>query len=146
MKKSFASLHARTFCHATESPDKVKLALANLLGHIEAKESRSEGVHGNLIIILEATVNDEETIAGFLRSFREEDRRALLETLPSRIDEGCNLFVRMDKQAAYRGESVMTTGDDVVSIRIHISAFPAKRAIAQSTAKEYLSRLWSAEG
>ena len=138
MKKTFASLHARAFCHATEDLDKVKKAMENALGQTEIKVSKTEGVHGNPIAVLEASVVDSDGIAEFFGKLSEGDLSELLATLGERVDDGCNLFLRIDKQEAYKGLQRLATDGDVISIRLRVRAYPAKREIAYAAAKKYV--------
>ena len=141
MKKPFHSLHARAFCHTTEDQTRVRKAMASVLGDVELKVSRTEGHHGNPIEILEAVVEDKDLIADFFRRLDPHDLEAVADSLASRIDNGCNLFIRLDKQAAYLGEIKMAAAGDVISVRIKVNAFPARCEIAQTTVKEFLKDL-----
>ena len=139
MNRPFASLHARTFCHATESPDKVKTAMQNTVGIRELKLSKTEGHHGNPITVMEVDIEEMEGIDDFFSRLSRGDFEELLSSLSSRIDEGCNLFLRIDKQEAFRGTIRLGKDDDVISVRIHVRSFPSKCAIATSIAREYLA-------
>jgi RNA binding exosome subunit len=141
VKKTFGALHARTLCHATEDLDRVKIALENVLGKSELTVTRTEGHHGNPIIVIETVVEDER-IDEFFAKLRIEDVEKLLSSLSSRIDEGCNMFIRIDKQAAFKEDIRIGANDDVISLRVRVRSFPAKKDAATSIAKGYLeSRL-----
>ena len=139
MKKTFASLHARTFCHATEDLERVKSALENVIGKAEIKISKTEGHHGNPIIVLEAVIEGNEEIDEFFSRLGAKDIEVLLSSLSSRIDEGCNLFMRIDKQTAFKGHATLGDSEDVISVRVHVRSFPARCEIATDLAKEYLT-------
>ena len=138
MKKRFASLHARAFSHATENLDKVKRAMENVLGETELKVSRTEGTHGNPITVLEASIEDSDEISCLFGRMSEDDLARLLTTMRNRIDNGCNLFIRIDKQEAYKGGVRLATNDDVISIRLRVLAFPARCEVASEIAKDYI--------
>lgn len=138
MRRTFLGLHARTFSHATEDLEKVKLAVANTLGDVEQVVSRTEGHHGNPIFIVEAHVEDPVTMDDFFDRLGDEGMKRVLDSLDRRIDEGCNLFLKIDKQAAYEGMVQMAHNDDVISVRIRVGAFPARCDIAQGIVSEYL--------
>ena len=144
MNRSFSSLHARAFSLATEDLDKVKTALLNAVGDREITVSKVEGHHGNPIQILEAVVESEVDIVGFFRRLNHADVEELGRTLDARVDDGCNLFVKIDKQAAFKGVVEMGSGDDIISIRIKVLAFPAKAALARRVLDEFLMKLASA--
>ena len=133
-------MYVRAFCHATEDLEKVKLAVSNVVGSKEMVLRYAEGVHGNPITIVEATLLDPDSIAGFLSRLSVGDLHALLPTLERRVDEGCNLFLKVDKQSAFKGLVLLGSGDDVISIRLRIEAFPAKCDVAQRNAREALEQ------
>jgi RNA binding exosome subunit len=138
VKRPFAVLHARTFCHASEDLDKVMTALENTVGKSAIRISRTEGHHGNPISILETTVEDAEGIDTFFSKLDLEDVDEFLSSLSSRIDDSCNLFIRLDKQAAFKGETKLGRNDDVISVRVRVRSFPSKCEVAASAVREYL--------
>lgn len=141
MKRSFTGLYARAFCHATEDLEKVKLALRNTIGDAEIQIARTEGHHGNPITIVESSVESIEEISGFFEKLTIDDLRFVLDTLSTRVDDGCNLCLKIDKQAAYEERIRMGRNDDVISIRIKVIAFPARCEIAQGTTRTYIESI-----
>lgn len=137
----FSSLHARAFSHETEDIEKVELAIRNVLDVERVSMHRTEGVHGNAIFVLEASTDDPKCIDGFLRRLTKDDLRAIIGTAVDRVDEDCNMFIRLDKQDAFRGNARLALHDDVISLRMRIRSFPAKRERATSLAVEHLTRL-----
>ena len=137
MKGIFAVLHARAICHATEDLDKVKSTLENTFGKTEIDVSQTEGHHGNPIIILEVVTRDIDVIDGFFSRLNDSDIDEILASLRSRMDDGCNLFIRIDKQAAFNGDIRLGRSDDVISVRIQVRTFPSKYEIASSAVREY---------
>lgn len=113
--------------------------MRNVVGDAEPRESRTEGHHGNPIIVLEASVDDQEAIEDFFHRLEPALKADLVATLDRRIDDGCNLFIKLDKQTAFLGKIQMATNDDVVSVRLKVYAFPAKCAVAQRMVEEYLA-------
>lgn len=146
MRKPFAVLHARTFCHATEDLERVRSALENAVGKSEINISKTEGHHGNPIVILEAAVEGMDGIDRFFSKLSRIDVGELLSSLRSRIDDSCNLFVRIDKQAAFKDEIRLGRDDDVISVRVRVRSFPAKREAAYMIAKEYLEGVLAGTG
>jgi len=141
VKKPFAGLYARAFCHATEDLEKVKQALRNTIGDAEMQISQTEGHHGNPITIVESGVESIEEISGFFEKLAEDDLRFVLDTLSTRVDEGCNLFLKIDKQAAYEERIRLGRNDDVLSIRIKVIAYPAKCEVAQGTTRTFIESI-----
>jgi RNA binding exosome subunit len=139
VKKTFIGLHARTFSHATEDLEKVKLAFANAVGGLEMRLSRTAGHHGNPITIIEGETKEAGAISDFFGRLTEDDLQKILRTVDARTDEGCNLFIRLDKQAAYDGRAELTDGEDVVSVRIRVSAFPSRCEIAKEVVRAFIT-------
>lgn len=137
MKKVFSGLYARTICHATEDLDKVQQALRTVVGDAEVSVSKTEGHHGNPITILEASVEEHDSIDEFFRRIDGPVLEEVLGSLDCRMDDGCNIFLKLDKQAAFSGEVRMATNDDAVSVRMKVSAFPARPAVAKTMVEEY---------
>jgi|APIni6443716594_1056825.scaffolds.fasta_scaffold193155_2 hypothetical protein len=144
VKRKFVDLHARTLCHATENLEKVELAMTNALGPVELNLRSTEGHHGNPLTIIEAVIDGEREISEFLQRLREEDIEAIAGSLATRVDNGCNLFIRLDKQSAFVGDLKLATNDDVVSIRIRVSAYPAKADLARGIVEGFLKELLDA--
>jgi RNA binding exosome subunit len=139
VKKLFVGLHARTFCHTTEDLVKVKQAVANVVGDAELRISKTVGHHGNPITIIESTVDETSGISEFFAKIDDHDLSVIEETLPSRVDDGCNIFLKIDKQEAFLGRVRIGHGDDVISLRIRVAAFPATCAVAQNNIREFLT-------
>jgi len=144
VKGNFQALHARTLCHATENLEKVKKAFSTATGNAEMRLSRTEGHHGNLIVLIEATLEEEGPIKEFFERFGTVDLETMVQSLPTRIDEGCNLFIRIDKQSALQGVVRLGHNDDVISIRLHVRSFPAKCELASIKVREYIVELLEA--
>lgn len=142
MSKTFQALHARTLCHATEDIDKVKQAFTSAIGDTDINISKTEGHHGNLIVVIEATLEDDDAIDGFFERFSDSDLDTIVKTLPSRVDGGCNLFIRMDKQAALSGNIRMADNDDVISVRLRVRSYPARSELAAKAVQNYVALLF----
>ncbi len=141
MGKTFQALHARTLCHATEDIDKVKQAFTSVVGDTEIRVSKTEGHHGNLIFVIEATLEKDNAIEAFFERFSDSDLDTIVQTLPSRIDDGCNLFIRIDKQTAFSGNIKMASNDDVISVRLRVRSYPAKPELAAKAVQNYVAHL-----
>lgn len=139
MKKLFIGLYARTFCHMTEDLAKVKEAMTNVLGDFELRISKTVGHHGNPITVIESTVDEINGISGFFAKVDDHDLSLVEDTLATRVDDGCNLFLKIDKQEAFLGKVKLGHGDDVISLRIRVAAFPATCEVAQNNIREYLA-------
>lgn len=133
-----ASLSFRTFAHATEDEEKVERALKFASGAEEITKSRSEGYHGNPIMVMEAKITRSREIKGFLASLPADDVRRLLDTLERRVDDESMFFLRLDKQAAYEGHMALGENDDIISVRGKIKSYPQSRENALRTMRSIL--------
>jgi len=141
MRRLFSSLHARALCHATEVLDRVKQAMLNTVGETELETKHTAGHHGNEIVVVEAHITDARAMRHLFESLPKNDRGQLSNTLPERLDDSCNLFLRVDKQSAYDGSIVLARSDDVIVIRLKVNAYPAKKEIAVQKTAEFMSGL-----
>ncbi len=139
MKRLFVGLYARTFCHTTENLAKVKQALTNVVGDSELRVTKTFGHHGNPITIIESTIKEMSDITRFFAKVDDNDLSVIEDTLATRVDDGCNLFLKIDKQEAFLGKVKLGHEDDVISLRIRVAAFPATCEVAQSNIREYLA-------
>lgn len=136
-------MHARTICHATEDVARVEQAMRTVVGDSPVERSRTEGHHGNAIEVLESSVDDEARILDMLRRMDPDDLAEVGSTLDTRMDDACQVFLRMDKQEAYAGRLKLTGGDDVVAVRVKVRSFPAKREIAATIVSDILQEIAS---
>jgi RNA binding exosome subunit len=147
----FDRFEARAFSRATEIPDRVKEALHNLFPekvqeNVVFSEERTEGHHKNPIHVMHVKLRGKRVkhLVNYLFSeMSHEDMMTLLDTLDSRLDESCNLFLRIDKQAAYLGKIELASLPDVISCQIHIRRYPK---CTFKHAKSLLEQYSSSEG
>lgn len=133
----FSSLHARVLCHATEVRERVERALLNVVGETELAAARTYGHHGNEILVIEARLKGQRADR-ILERLSPDDLREILDNAESRIDDSCNLFIRIDKQKAYEGEIALASDDDAIAIRMKVAAFPARKSIAVRAVADFL--------
>jgi RNA binding exosome subunit len=132
-------VEVRAFCYATEAENRVETALRTLLpADVALERAESEGHFGDPILVLSARVErtDEtrEVLAALAHPPADEYDRLVAE-LDERVDEDCNLFVTLDKQAAYDGEVRLGDG---ITLRGKVEAYPAKREAAIENARDLL--------
>jgi len=130
MKGIVSSVYMETYCHATEDLEKVKLALMNMIppsirNSVRISRDVLRGYHGNPIVVLRVRILDKEhalSTVQFLSSLMtDDDRRRIINTLGLRLDRSKNLYIRVDKQYAYRGLARVMEHDDVIKIKISLS-------------------------
>ncbi|SFC35534.1 hypothetical protein SAMN05444422_107168 [Halobiforma haloterrestris] len=143
----------RTFCYATEDEKRVEEALRTFLpgdddesdGDEQDEEpfpierTESEGHYGDRILVLSARVenaDDVRYVLSRLADLEEFDR--LIDELDDRVTENTELFLRLDKQAAFGGDVRLGEG---LTFRGKVEAYPAKKERAVENAEEVLTRL-----
>lgn len=119
MRGQINGLYIRFLAHATEDPEKVEKAIFKLLpdnniDEIQLKQSPLKGHYGNPITLYEIKIKDSKIIFKFIeklsRNLSKSDKATLLEEANLLIDRG-NLFLRLDKQAAFKGEYKLCKAD-----------------------------------
>ncbi|WP_456484495.1 RNA-binding domain-containing protein [Methanopyrus kandleri] len=131
------SISARVIAHATEDEKKVLEALANVLGGVLGEEDvepetfYAEGHHGNPITIFQVKIDRSKYIERVLEHWREnipeEERRRVWSDIERRVDDKGNLYLRFDKQSAYKGELRISDADDVIRVKVNLESYPASR-------------------
>ncbi|MFW9787886.1 MAG: RNA-binding domain-containing protein [Candidatus Thorarchaeota archaeon] len=128
-----AKIEARAYSRATEVSDKVVNAILNLYPEhvhelVKFVSTKVEGHSGNQIQIIGSELSDqtgcETTLDYIFGKLEKRDRERLENSLDRRIDENCQFFVRIDKQAAFLERIVLAKGPDVISVQVHIRKHP----------------------
>jgi RNA binding exosome subunit len=135
------NVHFRVFCHATEDEAKVAQALKFASGADEATREVTEGYHGNPIIILEVFIKEKRRAKEFFSKLSADALEEIIASLDKRMDDDCNLYLRLDKQEAYLGIMKLTSSDDAIAIRAKVESYPKKRETAMKSATEFLESL-----
>ena len=141
MPRRLSSLHARAIRHATEDGSRVEEALRTVVGDAPITRSASQGHFGNQLEVLESVLEDEARILSVLGRMDSGDRTVIASTLEARTDSSCHVFMRLDKQRAYKGELRLSDGDDVIAVRVKVRAFPAKPEVAMRVMRDVLEGL-----
>ena len=130
----------RTFCYVTEDEKRVEDALRTFLPEeFEIVRVESEGHYGDRILVLSARVekaDDVRHVLSRLADLEEFDR--LIAELDDRVTENTELFLTLDKQAAFTDEVRLGDG---ITFRAKVEAYPAKKEKAVENAEEVLERL-----
>lgn len=125
----FHYVDLRTFCYATEDEKRVEDALrAFLPEEFPIDRAENEGHHGDRIVVLSARVENADDVRHVLDQLTElDDIDQVRRELDERVTENCELFMRLDKQAASRGRVALGNG---ITLRAKVEAYPAKKEIA----------------
>ncbi|WP_224447037.1 RNA-binding protein [Haloprofundus salilacus] len=133
----FHYIDVRSFCYATEDEKRVEEALRTFLPEeCELERVENTGYHGDRIVILSARVENADDLRHVLSRLSELDELdRLLSELDERVDDNCSFFVRLDKQAAFKGDVRLGEG---ITLRAKVEAYPAKREAAVENARNAL--------
>ena len=136
----FHYVDLRAFSYATEDDRRVEHALRTLLPEdVELDRAETTGHLGDPILVLSARVERADEVRHVLSRLAAAEDFARIETeLDDRVTDNCELFVRLDKQAALGGEVRLGDG---ITLRAKVEAYPAKREHAVENAREALADL-----
>lgn len=142
----FHYVQLRAFAHATEDPEKVRLAMRTVAGEdkVAFEEAPVEGSHGNRILILEADVRSAPAAKRLFRTLARDDPEGFArvrEEAARRLDENLNFHLRLDKQEACLGNLRLSATDDAITVRAKVRSFSSRRSGAG--ADEALDKLTS---
>ena len=126
LKLPIAYVDIRFSVHATEDPEKAKKAVhnlfpANCIEEVTFKKDALKGYYGNPITLFETRIKDKEIIEAFIEKLStclsELDKETILRESNLFVEKN-NLYLRLDKQAAFEDEFKLCKADPV-HIRIH---------------------------
>ncbi|HDI46336.1 MAG TPA: exosome protein [Candidatus Methanomethylia archaeon] len=133
-----------TIIHATESPEKVKTAVLNLLPpelreRVCWEETPLEGHYGNPITLLKAGFSGEDSrklMKWLAEKLGQLDKELLKGKLDLHYDRAGILYLRFNKQQAYLGKVELSEGEDVIKARFSISLPKRNLAALRKLLKE----------
>ncbi|KAB1196525.1 MULTISPECIES: RNA-binding protein [Haloferax] len=133
----FHYIDLRTFCYETEDEKRVEEALRTFLpDDFEVDRIESTGHHGDRIVVFSARAERADDVRHILSKIRElPDFEGLLDELDDRVTDNTEFFLRLDKQAAFKGEARRGGG---ITLRAKVEAYPAKKEAAVKNAREAL--------
>ena len=134
----FHYIDLRAFAYATEDDKRVEAALRTVLPpEYPIEREESEGYHGDRILVLSSrveTADDMRVVLDHIRELPTFDR--IPRELDDRVTENCELYLSIDKQAAFRGK--IRDGDGI-KVRAKIEAYPAKKSTAIAAVEPFFA-------
>jgi len=138
----FHYVDLRAFCYATEDDKRVEDALRTLLPEeCEVQRAESEGHHGDRIVVFSARVENADDVRAVLDQLGElpdDGQDRLVSELDERVTENTELFLTLDKQAAFNGRIQLGDG---IKFRAKVEAYPASKDAAVENASDVLEDL-----
>lgn len=109
------------FAHATEDEERVRQAVMNLIPEgvdaVGAEVQRLRGHHNDPILLMTMRIKRRraagELFRNLIRGLSTPDRLRLLDEVEDRVDEAGSLYLRLDKQEAYRGRAALHDVDPI---------------------------------
>ena len=118
-----------TIAHATDDLDKIQGALRfiipeSLKGREIFTRKYMQGHHGNPIVTFEAKLTKHQEVDQFIDHFTKQlsktEKLLIKRDLDVHSDDEGNLYIRLDKQQAFRGE-VQLGDEDPIRVRLKFS-------------------------
>ena len=102
----------------------------------EIERAVNRGHHGDRIVVFSARVDNADDVRHVLRQLSDlPDIEQVIDELDERVDDNCSFFLRLDKQAAFKGRVDRGEG---ITLRAKVEAYPAKQPAAVENAREAL--------
>ena len=120
-KPPLGYIEIRVFSHATEDPEKVQTAVGNTLPDelgtsLIFQKTSMTGHHGNPIMLLATKLVDRQALPLALKKIGDGLTALDKETLSRKLElhvEKSNLYLRFDKQYAFKGEMRFSSNDPI---------------------------------
>ena len=122
MSSEVQSLEVSYFLQMTEDEEKVRRAVASLVGGgLSEERQEAEGHFGNRIVWIRcrATGGEAETaLKAIVPRIEEAERRSILGELSAFLDEHSALYIRLSKQVLVMSGSGVLASSDPIRIRV----------------------------
>lgn len=136
----FTHVYFRIFCYPTENIERIKDALLfvgfgeTIPDEIDLHELNSSKESKTPVIVYELILEDKQHIYNFEKKICKHISISYLE---ERIDNKCFLYLRWDKQKAYKKNLCLSESGDTIYCKAKIQVYPAKKAIAVKKLGDY---------
>jgi RNA binding exosome subunit len=125
------SLEISYFLQATEDEEKVRLAVGVLVGgEVPEERQEAEGYHGNTIVWIRHRLTGGAAAEGLrqiLSRMGEEEKKAILRELGSRLDEHNALYIRLSKQVLVMNGTAVLASSDPIRVKVKPRSYLVKR-------------------
>ncbi len=131
MSSAVQSLEVSYFIQMTEDQEKVKKAVAALLGgELPAERQEVEGHYGNKIVWIRHHLTGDEAEAALRRIVSligPDERKAILDDLGAVVDEHNALYIRLSKQVLVMKGSAVLASSDPVRVKVKPRSYMINR-------------------
>jgi RNA binding exosome subunit len=125
------SLEISYFVQATEDEEKIKRAVATLVGRdLPEERQEAEGHHGNKIVWVRHHLNGEDAQAGLrgiVLRMGGDEKRSILGGLDSGLDEHNALYVRLNKQVLVMNGTAVLASSDPIRVKVKPRSHTVRR-------------------
>jgi RNA binding exosome subunit len=144
--RSLQSVQISTIAHATDDLDKVQVALRSLLpDSLKGREVFTrryvQGHYGNPIVTFDARLTKPQEVEQvrhhFTRQLAKREKLLIQRNLDMHCDDQGNLFIRLDKQQAFRG-ALELSEEDPIRVKLKFSRLSGE-------AKELMNKFLEAD-
>jgi RNA binding exosome subunit len=144
--RSLQSVQISTIAHATDDLDKVQVALRSLLpDSLKGREVFTrryvQGHYGNPIVTFDARLTKPQEVEQFRHHFARQlakrEKLLIQRNLDMHCDDQGNLFIRLDKQQAFRG-ALELSEEDPIRVKLKFSRLSGE-------AKELMNKFLEAD-
>ena len=114
-----SSVDISVFAHATEDEGRVEQAIFNIIPGVGAnpKIQRLRGHYKDPIVMIMTRITKrkaaQEVLHSLIKSLSSQDRQRVLDEIEDRVDDAGNLYLRFDKQNAFRGVAMLHEVDPI---------------------------------
>lgn len=136
----------RVFVREDENEEMTRQKLISLLPfNLEAEKIKIQrtitlGFNEKKIIILEVELKKDKHINKFIDNLQQklssEQKTLLALQAESRLDEGFNFFIRLDKEKLLEGKYWITDSGNCFHVKINVACFPRNRENALKLIEE----------
>ena len=123
----------QALCHATESEDNVLQALHHL--YPAYKKVTAAGYFNNPIHVFTARVTRKKEVTTLVQLLQST---IVINDIRRRMDKKGNLYIRLDKQELYSGNTVLKDNGEI-KIIVHVQSYPFRLEDAIQYAKGIFS-------
>lgn len=133
------NIRFRVFVYKDENQEDLIEAIYNILPEANVEVEEAEGLFEDKIIILSGIVKKKKHTKDFFNKLSSLDNNKLIASLPNKIDDNGNLFLRFSKEDAICERWNIVDSGDCIHLKVKIAAYPAKKEVAINKITDALS-------